>query len=309
MERNPFSLYDFMGYLFPGCLFIVVMTYLYRLDFDIYRIADLNNLYMMTEKEFNWEKSVLLIILGYTVGHCLAYISSLSIETLFTIKVFGYPSNYLLTDNTISLKQRFLDYFSSESKSMHLKIIEIIVKIIVKFFNLLLIFPITIGVFGIGHLLGINSFIVRPLDRYLQNTLKNKEYKLADRLQITHPDVNETCDYHRIVMHYVYLNMPESQRKIDNYLALYGFLRSLCFIMCFFFGVISILAVRTIGDAPVDYGIVTLLVYLFLLAYILFLGFIKFYRRFTLENLMTLLVGMTIDENESRGNVGNINIG
>lgn len=32
MNKNPFSIYDFLGYLFPGLIFGVIMAFLWHLD-------------------------------------------------------------------------------------------------------------------------------------------------------------------------------------------------------------------------------------------------------------------------------------
>ena len=94
-------------------------------------------------------------------------------------------------------------------------------------------------------------------------------------------------------MHYVYINIPNAQRKSDNYIALYGFLRSISFIMCLIFLVLAVYGIRTIEfEACVNYSYLWLLLFVFSIAYLTYLGFVKFYRRYTLENLMSLLAGL-----------------
>ena len=50
--------------------------------------------------------------------------------------------------------------------------------------------------------------IIRPLDDYLINGIKTRQQELAKRIGLELPKVNQECDYHRIIMHYVYLNVP-----------------------------------------------------------------------------------------------------
>jgi len=105
----------------------------------------------------------------------------------------------------------------------------------------------------------------------------------------------DEIDFHRVVMHFVYLHMPQSQRKTDNYIALYGFLRTITLISCLIFDYLlcqQIHTIFTIGyNGVINITAVVVLIVLFLICNILFMGFMKFYRRFTLENYMTLLTG------------------
>lgn len=308
MDKNPFSLYDFMGYLFPGCLAIIIYAYLYSAGFDIYKIADIKNAkaFLGACDLIKWESSLVIVVVGYTLGHILSYISSLVIEVIFTNRIFGYPSVYLLDSKQKSYGEAFFEYFVSDAPnySKFWKYITIIIKMLLKAIVLLVIFPVSLVVMSIGWISGLNSFIVRPMDEYLRITLKDKQFRLAERLKISHPDVNDkTCDYHRIVMHYVYMNLPNSQAKTNNYLALYGFLRSLTFIMCCTFDVVAVMALRTIDiGSPLCTELLYLVGFFFVLSYLLYLGFVKFYRRFTLENLMCLLVGMPEDMNNNVSN-------
>ena len=91
-------------------------------------------------------------------------------------------------------------------------------------------------------------------------------------------------------MHYVYLNIPNSQRKTDNYIALYGFLRTMTLILCLFANFLFIKLLITIDcNAAIDWAGIIKMATIFLFCNILFMGFVKFYRRFTLENYMALL--------------------
>ncbi len=294
-----------MGYLFPGCLVLILTAYFYRLKFDIYAITSFDHVKQLIDmgSPMSWESSLLLVVMGYAIGHIVAYLSSLTIETLFTNKIFGYPSNYLLTSRNRSLKVMMSDFFKSDATNK-CKMLKMIIKWFLKLLTLILILPISLGVFTVGCIADINGFIVRPLDPYLQKTLKEKQYWLAEKLRIAHPDVNEDCDYHRIVMHYVYLNLPGSNRKTDNYLALYGFLRSLAFILCILFLMLVILVINTINlSASFEIKIIFSLLFVGLISYMVYLGFVKFYRRFTLENYMSLLVGMPNDDTNSTDSI------
>ena len=99
------------------------------------------------------------------------------------------------------------------------------------------------------------------------------------------------ADVHRIIMHYNYEHYANHVRKYDNYVALYGFLRSLSFLCSSIFILLFIFELRTIDFCEsVDWKSIFILAILFCITYLYYLGFIKFYRRYTLENLMSILV-------------------
>ena len=83
--------------------------------------------------------------------------------------------------------------------------------------------------------LSLNRFIVRPLDEDVIKSIKDKINKLCSNLKLDKIEVNSEVDFHRIIMHYVYLNIPNCQRKTDNYVAIYGFLRAMTLIACLLF--------------------------------------------------------------------------
>ena len=305
MKKNPFSIYDFMGYLFPGLFVLYVIYYFHSLDWDFYQISNINNLdkaINRTSDKFNFEKSVLIIIIAYVIGHLISYTSSLTVEILSN-RFFGYPSKYLLQEDRPKYSELWKNYFKVriESSSKIWKALKKAISYIAYGFIFLLLFPVSVIIISLGYLLDINQFIVRPLDKYLINSIKIRQQELAKRIGLKLPDVGQECDYHRIIMHYVYLNIPACQHKVDNYIALYGFLRCMTFIFCVLFDVFFIFGIYTIFEynankisMPLLGGILLLLA----LSYISFLAFVKFYRRQTLENFMSMLTGMPHDINE-----------
>lgn len=292
MSKNPFSIYDFMGYLFPGVMAFVLYLFFLQIGFDITNLKDVSlpSNSELSEK-IDLEKPFLLIVICYILGHIVAYLSSITVE-FASNKIFGYPSKYLLNKKRLDWGTMFLNYFMTEGSSSKtfFKVVKLIMKFQLKLIVLILLFPILFSIFTMGYFFDINGFISRSLDPYLRDTIIEKEYLLAKKLGIKNPDVNEECDYHRIILHYVYLNIPTSQRKTDNYIALYGFLRSICLLSNMTFLLVLVLSLKTIDfSAPIDFRIVCVLCFLYLVAYLTFLGFMKFYRRYTLENFMALL--------------------
>ncbi len=93
------------------------------------------------------------------------------------------------------------------------------------------------------------------------------------------------------------LYYPAHVRKYDNYVALYGFLRSISLLSNFIFIYLLIAELKTIKfDAEVDWAAIWALPVLFLATYLYYLGFIKFYRRYTLENFMCIVADERLSE-------------
>lgn len=291
MNKNPFSIYDFLGYLFPGLIFLVTVFFVCHVKsvplqeyFDLSKYHDL----FKKGKEYDWwESTVFVIVASYVVGHIVAYMSSSTVE-YFTNHLFDYPSHYLLHEDTINCRSVLSRYFSEHTLG------SIVWRILV----MLILLPVTLVMFIFGIKFSLIKFIVRPLDGYVRNSILRKLNKLSDTLSLQQPDVNSKADYHRIVMHYVYLNIEACHRKVDNYVAMYGFLRAMALITCFLFDYLlidqlkySYLIVRELGmkNCVINWECISILVVILIVANLLYMGFVKFYRRFTLENYMALL--------------------
>lgn len=291
MNKNPFSIYDFLGYLFPGLIFLVTVFFVCHVTsaplqeyFDFSKYQNL----LKTGKDYNWwESTVFVIVASYVVGHIAAYLSSSTVE-YFTNHLFGYPSHYLLHEDTINYKCVLSRYFSEHTLG------SIVWRILV----MLVLLPVTLVMFILGIEFSLINFIVRPLDEYVRNSILRKLNDLSNTLSLLQPDVNSNADYHRIVMRYVYLNIEACQRKVDNYVAMYGFLRAMALIACLLFDYLlidqikyscHIVKVLGMSNCVINWRCMGILVIILIVANLLYMGFVKFYRRFTLENYMALL--------------------
>ena len=93
-------------------------------------------------------------------------------------------------------------------------------------------------------------------------------------------------DYHRVIYHYEYENSCNHRTKMDNYVALYDFLRAITLIFTGMF--LFVAGTGLFGSNEIGlYFWIDLLV-LLALSYISFMSFFEFYRRFTLEAFMCL---------------------
>jgi hypothetical protein len=300
MDKNPFSFYDFLGYLFPGLISILLIIYAVNTNL----LDSVGAFFYATHffKIFNGyikmdiiEFAIIIILLSYVMGHIIAYLSSTTVE-YFINRLVGYPSTYLLRDaesKDLKYKNLWGNYLQGNYS--------------IKFWKIavgVLLMPISLPLIVLGERFNILQFIIRPLDGYIRSSIVNKIGVLSQKLKLKVPDVTFDADYHRIIMHYVYLNVPNCQRKADNYVAIYGFLRALTFIACTFFIYIIVREIYTViaylvGDSKnISFDVSSIWVFCLMtfLCNILFMGFVKFYRRFTLENFMALLTDPTLNE-------------
>jgi len=109
MKDNPFSLYDFLGYLIPG-LITLSLFFLINACKEIHPF----NLEVVLDKipSFTFESSIVVIIIAYTLGHFLSFVSSITIEK-YAVWRFGYPSKFLINEK----KDRFRDHFKTSYRS------------------------------------------------------------------------------------------------------------------------------------------------------------------------------------------------
>lgn len=291
--KNPFSIYDFLGYLFPGSVFLVLIGVIIY-DYENFPNAEVFKDFLIFAKDykFSLESSFLFVIIAYVMGHVIAYLSSLCVEG-FSNKVFGYPTKYLLGKSDYRWRKLVKSYFdtnaSDDKKYSWLKFIIRVFKLLMRLFIAIILFPITSSVYTFGYLLEINEFITRPLDQYLRDAITAKIKNLITSLGIKENGENE--DYHRLIMHYALINIPESQQKVNNYIALYGFLRAMAMLACLLSDYLMVKALLSINfGSPADWPLIICTFISFVMAYILFMGFVKFYRRTTLEDFMAIVV-------------------
>lgn len=281
MLKNPFSFYDFLGYLFPGLICVLFLKVVFAVHGQITIDSLINQARAMS---FSWNDTVQYTVLAYVVGHMVSYFSSLTVEP-YLIWSYGYPSVFLLKEN-----------YDKKFFEINLKVGKV-GTYCWKGLVCLLIFPICLASLFFGRLLHFRFYVLKPLDSYLQNNINKKIDSLLSILKLSNRE--NGADVHRIIMHYNYEHYTNHVRKYDNYVALYGFLRSLCILCSSIFILLFIFELRTIDfGESVNWKSIFILAVLFCVTYLYYLGFIKFYRRFTLENLMSILV-----DNQFEGNI------
>lgn len=111
MNKNPFSIYDFLGYLFPGLVALMAVTYVaFSSEQSVNKLFSITNFKDVFTNEVSiseWQSTVVIIILSYIAGHIVAYLSSVVVEK-FSNRLFKYPSLYLIhaADDALALPKR-----------------------------------------------------------------------------------------------------------------------------------------------------------------------------------------------------------
>ncbi|PXY62200.1 hypothetical protein DMY04_23125 [Enterobacter hormaechei subsp. steigerwaltii] len=85
MNQNPFSIYDFLGYLIPGGLFLYLLYFCgITLDWDV--IIQLKKTAIAQESSLSLLGYSSIVILAYIIGHaiaiCSAFLGRVRISTL-----------------------------------------------------------------------------------------------------------------------------------------------------------------------------------------------------------------------------------
>lgn len=267
-KQNPFSLYDFLGYLVPGAIFIYASIFSY-----VHAKGGSVGDFLTTNLSFQkGEIYIPLVLISYVAGHVLGFLSSALIER-YSIWSLGYPSKYLL-------RHKFHGYYSvGENKCL---------RFIIRTVVFIVLAPVSILDFFIGKLGGFRELYAKPLDVLLVEIITGKYILLlAKNSGLKNPPKGasaENTDFFRFIYHYVLEHSPRHVAKMNNYIALYGFLRNLCLISVVSFWIM--IWHRASASGVNIYEIV----FFGIFAFILYMAFVKFYRRFTLEALMALTV-------------------
>lgn len=271
-KQNPFSFYDFLGYLIPGAIFLYgVLLVVGHLSPNITALD-----FVTTKLSFDKaEIYIPFVLVAYIVGHFLSFVSSITVER-YSIWAHGYPSKYLLGIQ----RKGYLDIDKNINLRRVIRIGVFVVLAPISIFDLLL-----------GAKAGMRDLYAKPLDNLLVEVLRRRIECLIDRhAQVANRESHgkaESLDFFRYAYHYAIENAPNHVQKMQNYVALYGFLRTLTLIsLVLFWIVVWHVSVSNMSCLAVTLSISSAS----LLAYLLFMGFVRFYRRFSLEALMAMAV-------------------
>ncbi|EIS8464498.1 hypothetical protein L0443_004495, partial [Salmonella enterica subsp. enterica serovar Johannesburg] len=217
MNQNPFSFYDFLGYLIPGGFFILLM-YFCGLTFDLDIVVDLTELLKGQSQIFGVLNYASIVIISYIAGHFISITSAFFIEKYMNEKL-GYPSQYLFNKLSDDLEIVCTPSCCEQDEDIKRKIKYRIIKAV--------LLPITPWDYATQKLCYSQS-----LPFQLANTtwqiIKDgyeKKFRLDNELLKVGTGLHD--DLFRLAYHYVYEFSNQHQSKIQNYVALYGFCRNI----------------------------------------------------------------------------------
>jgi hypothetical protein len=266
-KPNPFSLYDFLGYFTPGATALYI--FYFYIDASSTRLdpvaASIHDAATLQEPAF----LIPFVLLAYIIGHVLSFASSITVE-LYSVWVFDYPSKELLG----APRKGFLE------KDVPLRLL-----------NALLLAPIVIWDAILRLALRLEWLFSRSLDPLLADLVKKKVSRLvkelADESDPIAAEQSSNHEFFRLVYHYAVEHAPNHLPKMQNYVALYGFLRTMTFLGVIVFWVVLVTFAWWANDIL---DVVRWASAISAVTFVLFLAFVKFYRRFSLEALMAVSV-------------------
>lgn len=274
MDRppNPFSLFDFLGYFFPGAITVYSALLSYGHVSTSYRVADaLKEVFSLTKPE----NILPFVLASYVIGHFLSYVSSITVEK-YLYWQYGFPSKFLLG-------LPYKPYFPGRVGLSFLDVVKLGV--------ILFLFPIFIFDQLIGTLFRMSGFYAKSLDRLSKDIIGNKAWNILVESGGVEPDKKRhpptDVDYFQYLYHYALEHAPNHGPKMQNYVALYGFLRTLTLISLFYFwiGIWHVWFSRLSAEYAIP-----LVLLLAAVVFVFFLAYFKFLRRYSLEVLMAAAV-------------------
>ena len=168
MLKNPFSFYDFLGYLFPGLVCVIFLKMIVSIDGAI----TIDSIFLHgLVSSFSWKDTVQYTVLAYVVGHLVSYFSSLTVEP-YLIWSYGYPSVFLMKEN-YDKKFYEINHNVGPFGTYCWKTLVCI-----------LIFPICLASLFFGRLLHFKYYVLKPLDSYLQQNINKKIDSLLEKLKL-----------------------------------------------------------------------------------------------------------------------------
>lgn len=266
-KSNPFSLYDFLGYFTPGAilLYSLILTNGFtNMELDLSKLT-------LDQLEFNsgWTY-IPFAIMAYTTGHLLNYISSITIEK-YAIWMYGYPSKYLL--GTLPDDHCYMydtDFCQKIMRSV----------------NFIILVPISIFDIVTRCLTKMQEKYSEKLDQALIATINKKiTNNLSVQLQ-QNQSLPLSSDVFRYIYHHSVEKSGNHLQKMQNYVALFGFLRTITLICVVWFWA----SLRSSDLFPLTLTPDWQVIITAALAFSFFMAFMKIYRRFTLEGLMAFIV-------------------
>lgn len=227
--KSPqFSAYDFLGYLLPGLVFMALAdcTWLYHVKPCSFSLEFLVKRY----SELSWNNAIPLALLGYFFGHMVSFCSSIIIEG-HAKRMHGEPS-------TLGIRNYAFDYFHA-GKWRAGRRVEYVSLIFFRFVRGVVVFPIGWIECIFARMLSLSKRFNGRINSILLACLESAEQRLLERLgvdaKIRLSDGTAELQWgnglERLGLHYALETASAHVTSLRNYVVLYGFLRSMTFIL------------------------------------------------------------------------------
>lgn len=280
-DQNPFSLYDFLGYFIPGATVIFLIRILDQslIDFDLSKFASKVSL-----RDSNLFFP--FIIASYLTGHLFSIVSSYTIEK-FANWSNTYPSAYLLKDQKKDPEKDWMQIYFAEKEEITKH------ELFKRSILILILLPMLIINYLFHKVFDFRYSTYKPFSADTIKHINNRKNKLLSELGVIVSDEKNNEEF-LFIYHYVLENNNAHSKKIQNFVALFGFVRCIALI----FNLTSwwliykniCIALNPQFQLTFDFHMLVLTVGSMLVSYFFYVAFLKFYKKFAQETLMVFAV-------------------
>jgi hypothetical protein len=276
-KTPQFSAYDILGYLVPGLSLILLIDC--SIAFHSEEIALTYKSITSRYSTISWGTAIPLLLISYFLGHMVSFVSSMTIERHAKWR-YGHPMEFLLSETNASLP----DYFATSGRNSKWSKG-------LRFITAVSILPIFIFEYPLVITKVIQNYI-RSLGPDLGKAVRKAIKGLCDRCGVSLSVSKEyPAEFELLAINYALETAPSHVFTLRNYVVLYGFLRSMTFILVMSTWIITLHVGYTFMryEDGLSIGILyTILVFIasgFLCA-VSYGAFLKFWTRYNKEALM-----------------------
>lgn len=286
-KAPQFSAYDFLGYLLPGLVLIALMdcTWLYHAKCTPLTWDYLAGRY----SALKWQDTIPLVLFGYFLGHTVSFLSSFTVEEHARL-MHGSPASFLVRET----KPR---YFDCGPWKWH-RVLSNLVIVCIRFLMAVFMFPLCWIEWVFTRMVPVSRRYTFPISRLLKRCLTVAEDRFLDQMGVKTPtgkppgrskdELHWGLGFERLALHYALETAPAHLFTLRNYVVLYGFLRSMTFILL-------VVAWMIAGHLFLIAQFQAALLVMFFGGLVIapsYGGFLKFWTRYHKEAMMAFLASM-----------------
>jgi hypothetical protein len=235
--KNPhLTAYDFLGYLVPGLatLALIDLWFFSEIDHQTLTYQTISDRY----SEIKWEGLVPAIFLAYFLGHVVSFLSATVLERYAQWR-YDTPAKFLIYETHGWFFRKSAPESSPYPVSVFQLKAEPIVNRLGKIVISLFIVSISLPDILLSNILGIDRRYCKRVSHVVKSALKNGMERLRIRLGLSRTEFGETTSWNhgfeRLGLHFAIEGAPAHVVTLRNYVVLYGFLRSMTFVLILIF--------------------------------------------------------------------------